>query len=324
MIHVLGSEVFMNRKEAYELIAQCKDNSSELYHHGILGQKWGVRRYQNEDGSYKSGAEGRYNPDYGQKLSKEQAKQFANDAENLEYFERRERLSQAIGPETLKYLGQKQREAWDLQDECEDMLKEYLNSNKLRTKYEAQAALLMFSSNEKRSMGEIARDIKACARDDWELYDDRNEFGIRAESLYAKDKGIFDKNLENIQKINAIEKETKKIAEDQVKHALGKYGNIKVEEYGSKTKVKELAVKALEASTFLSSETESATKWKPNSKISDKEISNTKKIVALMNVQNPNSWWKIENAVQAAGLENVKFSDMTDAQWQKIGEIINN
>ena len=31
--------------------------TDELYHHGIKGQKWGIRRYQNEDGSYT--AEGR-------------------------------------------------------------------------------------------------------------------------------------------------------------------------------------------------------------------------------------------------------------------------
>ena len=34
-----------------------------LEHHGVDGQKWGRRRYQNEDGSYKPGAEGRYDSD---------------------------------------------------------------------------------------------------------------------------------------------------------------------------------------------------------------------------------------------------------------------
>ena len=35
----------------------------ELYHHGIKGQKWGIRRFQNKDGSYKPGSEGRYDGD---------------------------------------------------------------------------------------------------------------------------------------------------------------------------------------------------------------------------------------------------------------------
>ncbi len=55
--------------------------ANELYHHGILGQKWGVRRFQNADGSLTDAGRKRYDVDIeGQKQRVKEAKTARKEA----------------------------------------------------------------------------------------------------------------------------------------------------------------------------------------------------------------------------------------------------
>lgn len=52
--------------------------SKELYHHGIKGQRWGVRRFQNENGTYTDEGKQRYKVSFGTRhKAKKDAKEFA-------------------------------------------------------------------------------------------------------------------------------------------------------------------------------------------------------------------------------------------------------
>ena len=57
-----------NRKGVIDLDYRYTD---EIYHHGIKGQKWGVRRFQNKDGSLTSAGRKRYNDSSTEKQKRE-------------------------------------------------------------------------------------------------------------------------------------------------------------------------------------------------------------------------------------------------------------
>lgn len=95
----------------------------ELYHWGIKGQKWGIRRYQNPDGSLTEEGKARYGGDSYDKLSQNQkdrynadqtkaevatfdtvsktasgVKSIANDISNMPYMQEKRKVSYANYP----------------------------------------------------------------------------------------------------------------------------------------------------------------------------------------------------------------------------------
>lgn len=94
----------------------------ELYHHGILGQKWGIRRYQNPDGTLTTEGRIRYRDDgtkrpYAERkaLEKEynaqkKAKTKAEAAEILEKQKSQKKISEMSDEELQQYINRKASE----------------------------------------------------------------------------------------------------------------------------------------------------------------------------------------------------------------------
>lgn len=84
--------------------------SNELYHHGILNQKWGVRRYQNPDGSLTPLGKLRYGKpenlrkSYAKKTSKKEHKDAYKDVKKMSNEELQKNIERLRLEQQLKDL----------------------------------------------------------------------------------------------------------------------------------------------------------------------------------------------------------------------------
>lgn len=79
------------------------EETGELYHYGIKGQRWGVRRYQNENGTYTPEGKERRHTKEGYKNLKRQYRQHRREAEK----QYRQKVNESINNNFPWYLNRK-------------------------------------------------------------------------------------------------------------------------------------------------------------------------------------------------------------------------
>lgn len=114
----------------------------EFYHHGIKGQRWGVRRYQNADGSLTSAGQKRYDRDVRENNAKKKENRINIDGPDPQRWAKEDlnRSTQVVKTSNnlikeLQKVEQSTRKPLDLSNMSDKELRERINRQLLEKQY---------------------------------------------------------------------------------------------------------------------------------------------------------------------------------------------
>lgn len=283
---------------------------SYLVHHGILGQKWGIRRYQNEDGTLT--AEGRKR----QKELTDVVKEYEKADRDKDYIKGIKKQSELkenkYVKEILDEIGKVQSEVKEYDKEVNELFKEYDNNQRY---YWALAGAAKSLSLGNGTIADIANGIQGC------VYDDLDQGWMNSYSIYAEDKVITDKCID----LNWKYADNIKKTEDMVKDLVGSFETEKyildsAKIYEAKVNKMIKDMKSFKDIDNESYKVDEAVEGSFDAK--DKaNINKAKDLLSKASYKNINYYWyNLPYVIDKLNLSNTKYDELTNSDWDKINK----
>lgn len=317
----------------YWLAKHGYDKANYLAHHGILGMHWGIRRFQNKDGSLTAEGRKRYQVDTKRdqpKVHNIMAKAKYNDDVSDEIFN-------ALHADK-KYL-----------KEARNILQDYTDTERQITK-EVDKTFSGLRDDDNLHIYEAASELADTAKyynksvDDYTLsdlaghgfhgvLDDGQQGTVNAYSMYASKNHLEQKVDELVRKSDSNRENARKDAIEAVTNGLIEVdgASLTASPNNDKYKLPNAIVQHMMNSDKFGSWKATNGSYYANSAShalsftdQDKEnIDKAERYVRKINHANDeNTWWYVNEAAEILGLDSVRLSNMSQTDWNRVNRVV--
>lgn len=300
--------------------------TDNLSHHGILGQKWGVRRFQNADGSLTDAGKKRY-------LSNRQVRRVQDLFDKSSYEEDISdkvfaitKADKSALQEARKELALNLKEQKEITAEQKKLFDEIESDKGKRTYYEAVSEIASYGAWKNVDDMDID-DIGHAAF--MGIFEDGQQSTINAYSMYAYKNNIVDDTVKLGRRAVETQEKCRNNAKRIIQDSLDQVGGQNLAAYKRNPNASaagELVQHMLSSAKFgdwkstsglwYLDEASSAVNFTEKDKSS---IRSAEKIAKnLRNNTDGNTWYLLNEAAENLGMSYMKASEMTQSDWDRI------